>query len=146
MPASDSHSAAVASYQKRCTKQICLRFYPSDMDLYDWLRNRGEPTATFLKTLAREAMMESKKQSIPTKLAAGTSQSNTEGSAPSAGHNQKKGGCPMPAMQFEFLLREEKEFLESLIEKELPCDAYVQAVGRLDIISRSLGEGPAIEC
>lgn len=139
----DAHSKAVMRYQKENTKQLCLRFFPGDMAVYDWLKSRPEPASTTIKRLVREAMVDSDKQSIPTDVPAGTRESITEQELRSmAAPGIQRGGSAMPTMQFEFLLREEKSFLESILETDLPRDAYMQAMSRLDIISRSLGEGP----
>ncbi len=139
----DAHSEAVMRYQKEKTKQLCLRFFPGDMDVYDWLKSRPEPASTIIKRLVRGAMVDTDEQSIPTKVSTGTRESITvRATAAEPTPRIQRGGTDMPTMQFEFLLREEKSFLESILETDLPCDAYMQALSRLDIISRSLGEGP----
>lgn len=142
-----AHSKAVMRYQKEKTKQLCLRFFPGDMDVYDWLKASSEPVSTIIKRLVREAMVDSDKQSIPTEVSAGKRELTTEQeSLPKEAPSIQRGGTTMPTMQFEFLLREEKSFLESILETDLPRDAYMQAMSRLDIISRSLGEGPVEDC
>lgn len=143
----DAHSKAVMRYQKEKTKQLCLRFFPGDMDVYDWLRERPEPASTIIKGLVREAMVDSDEQSIPTEASVGTRELTAEQEPlPKTAPGIQRGGTTMPTMQFEFLLREEKSFLESILETDLPRDAYMQAMSRLDIISRSLGEGPVEDC
>lgn len=142
----DAHSVAVMRYQKQNTKQLCLRFFPRDMDIYDWLKSRPEPAATVVKRLAREAMVDSQEQSIPINTPAGKNNPTPERGPAAPAPRIQRGGNDMPTMQFEFLLREEKSFLESILETDLPHDAYFQALSRLDIISRSLGEGPVEDC
>ena len=47
---SDAQSKATNEYRKRSVKQIIVRFYPKDGELYDFVKSRGG--STFLKELA----------------------------------------------------------------------------------------------
>ena len=48
--ASEAQKKATNEYRKRSVKQIVVRFYPKDAELYDFIRERGG--SAYLKGLA----------------------------------------------------------------------------------------------
>ena len=55
--ASQAQNKATANYRKRSVRQIVVRFYPKDAELYDFIRERGG--STYLKGIAnRERLSE----------------------------------------------------------------------------------------
>lgn len=55
MAESEAQRRANLNYKKKHTKSITLTFFPSDMDLYDYVASKGSK-ATFIKDLIRQAM------------------------------------------------------------------------------------------
>ena len=55
--ATEKQREAVRRYQKK-TKAIMIRFFPSDMDLHDWIR-KHENMSGYIKDLVRKDMEES---------------------------------------------------------------------------------------
>ncbi len=49
--ASPAQSKAVAEYRKRSVKQVVVRFFPKDAELYGWVRSQGG--AAYLRDLAQ---------------------------------------------------------------------------------------------
>lgn len=47
---SDAQSKATNEYRKRSVKQVIVRFYPKDGELYDFVKSHGG--STYLKELA----------------------------------------------------------------------------------------------
>lgn len=54
MPMDDTKRRAQARYRKRSVTQLTVRFYPSDGDLRERIKERGG--TTWLKELAREEL------------------------------------------------------------------------------------------
>ena len=50
--ATDAQRRALNSYRKKSTKQIVLRFYPGEEELYDYIKSQPNVTA-YLKELVR---------------------------------------------------------------------------------------------
>ena len=55
MPVSDAQKRANEKYRKENVKQLSVRFYPGEHDLYDFLKSQDN-VAGFIKKLVREAM------------------------------------------------------------------------------------------
>ena len=53
--ATDAQRRALNSYRKKSTKQIVLRFYPGEDELYDHIKSQANVTA-YLKDLVRADM------------------------------------------------------------------------------------------
>ncbi len=53
--ATDAQRRALNSYRKKSTKQIVLRFYPGEDELYDFVKSQPNVTA-YLKELVRSDM------------------------------------------------------------------------------------------
>ena len=51
----EAQKRATENYRKKNVKQISLRFFPAEHDLYEWARSQ-ENTAGYLKQLIREDM------------------------------------------------------------------------------------------
>ena len=54
MSATEAQKRASAKYQREKTKQVNLKFSPSEMDLFDWLKAQDAPVSTTVKRLIRE--------------------------------------------------------------------------------------------
>lgn len=57
----EAQRRAVATYRKNKVKQIVLRYYPSELELYDWCKERG---ASQMKTILN---MVKKAELVPSK-------------------------------------------------------------------------------
>lgn len=55
MPASEAQKRAKAKYAKKKTKQLSMRFFPNDMDLWEHLDNQPNKAA-YIKQLIRDDM------------------------------------------------------------------------------------------
>lgn len=55
MPLTDAQRRAQEAYRKRSVKQVAVRFYPADSDLWDWLSGK-ENKAGYVKALIRADM------------------------------------------------------------------------------------------
>lgn len=53
--ASEAQRRANARYDKANAKQVGLKFYPPDYDLYEWVKSQDN-TAGYIKRLIREDM------------------------------------------------------------------------------------------
>ena len=51
----EAQRRATENYRKKSVKQISLRFFPAEHDLYEWARAQ-ENTAGYIKRLIREDM------------------------------------------------------------------------------------------
>lgn len=56
MAVSDAQKRASAKYQKKSTKNVSIRFMPSDADLLEWLDAQPNK-AGYIKRLIREDMV-----------------------------------------------------------------------------------------
>ena len=61
MMVSDAQKRATAKYQSERTKSVAIRFFPSDMDLYEHLQ-RQDSKAGYIKALIRADMERARKQ------------------------------------------------------------------------------------
>ena len=52
----EAQRRATANYRKNNTKAYAMRFYPAEMELWEWLDSRPEGKAAYLKRLIREDM------------------------------------------------------------------------------------------
>lgn len=55
MSESEAQRRANLNYKRKNTKSVTLTFFPSDMDLYEYLCTK-ESKASFIKNLIRQAM------------------------------------------------------------------------------------------
>lgn len=55
MKLSEAKQKAILKYRKDKTKQVSIYFYPSDMELYDYIAGKENKTA-YLKDLIRRDM------------------------------------------------------------------------------------------
>ena len=55
MPLTDAQRRAQEAYRKRSVKQVAVRFYPADSELWDWLQGQ-ENKAGYVKALIRADM------------------------------------------------------------------------------------------
>ena len=55
MAVSDAQKRALEKYRKEKVKQITIRFYPAEMDVYEWVKSQPN-VAGYLKSLARDDM------------------------------------------------------------------------------------------
>lgn len=53
--ATDAQRRALNNYRKKSTKQIVLRFYPGEEEMYDFVKSQPNATA-YVKGLIREDM------------------------------------------------------------------------------------------
>lgn len=54
MAETEAQRRATLNYRKKHTRSITLTFYPSDMDLLDFLESSSEPKASHIKRLIAE--------------------------------------------------------------------------------------------
>lgn len=55
MAATDAQRRAQAAYRKKSVRQISIRFYPADADVWDWLQSR-ENRQGYVRDLIRADM------------------------------------------------------------------------------------------
>ena len=53
--ATDAQNRATANYRRQNVKQLTVRLYPKEAELYEWIKERGG--STYLKALAKLDMM-----------------------------------------------------------------------------------------
>lgn len=58
--ATEAQRRAAAKYNKHNVKRKVVPLFPTDADLKEWLEERDEPFATYVKRLIREDMARSK--------------------------------------------------------------------------------------
>lgn len=58
---STSQAAATKRYQKAAAKNVSVKFFPPDYDLYEWL-GKQDAKATYIKRLIREDMERQQKR------------------------------------------------------------------------------------
>ena len=63
MATSEAQKRANASYRKKSVKQMALRFYPVDMDLWEWLCGRKNRQA-YIRELIRADMKRCTEESL----------------------------------------------------------------------------------
>ena len=55
MPLSDARRRANAKYARKKVRQVGVKFYPAEADLYEWVKSR-ENVQGYVKTLIRADM------------------------------------------------------------------------------------------
>uniref|UniRef100_A0A7C9JRK3 Uncharacterized protein n=1 Tax=Muribaculaceae bacterium Z82 TaxID=2304548 RepID=A0A7C9JRK3_9BACT len=52
---SEAQKRAAANYRKKSVKQVILKFYPGDAEMYEWVKAQGNATA-YVKSLVAADM------------------------------------------------------------------------------------------
>ena len=91
----DAQRRATERYRKKSTKQIIVRFYPADMDVYEHLRAQDN-MAGYVKRLIREDMERTRAASAGEADSAGEAVADNAGNADNAGDAAPDAGAGKP--------------------------------------------------
>lgn len=64
--ATDAQNRATANYRKKSVRQVVVRFYPKDTELYEFVKARGG--SSYLKRLAEREMSAERRDDGPLAL------------------------------------------------------------------------------
>ncbi len=123
MPRTEAQRRAKQNYEKRSVRQFSLKFSPPEHDLLDWLKSQPEPTATLIKDACR-ALRDSRENGLTSKTGTGILISD-----------RKEGAVRKVDLECEYLMRDERAFLEALLAEPDGLAARRKAEARLALIS-----------